>query len=593
MTQLPGLSRLPAVALLALLLPSACVSAEKPSAVNEPVVLGSGEYVSDYVDLDHAKDIAGPTISGGAALPGNYLSGRHAQAVRDMPEAVKFLNKSLELAPGIPDLERRTFILLTSEGRIDEALPLARKVLEQKSSAPMASLTVVVGDIGKGRFDVAAKAIAALPVGGLNGFMAPLLAAWSGIAQGQSTDQAIEHLQPLLTDGSKPLFYLHKAMILDFKGDTAAAEKAYQQEILEQGGISLRVIELLGNLYRRMGEDAKAEVLYRNFSKINPNSPITRHALKQLKSGAAVKPIIGSAKDGAAESFFGIATTLSQQNARETALIFTRLGLHLQPDFPVMQILLGDILQLDDQLGSANAVYGAIDRNSPYSWPARLRAAENMDDLGQTQVAIDTLNALAEEEPELADPLTRLGDILRSHERYEEAVLAYDRAFERINTLQRHHWSLLYARGIVLERSKQWDRAEADFQKALEFEPEQPFVLNYLGYSWVDQGKNLDEATEMIRRAVALRPSDGYIVDSLGWAHFRMGKFVQSVREMERAVELTPEDPVLNDHLGDAYWRVGREAEARFQWQRVLTLKPDDELRLKIKAKQADGLPDI
>lgn len=573
MTHLPGFSRLVAVALLALLLPAACAS--------------------DNLDLDHSKDLAGPTISGGTSLSGNYLSGRHAQAVRDMPEAIIFLNKSLELAPGIPDLERRTFVLLASEGRIEEALPLARKVLEKRAVAPIASLTVVVSDIRKGRFDDAAKAIAALPGGGLNGFMAPLLAAWNAVAQGQSADQAIDHLEVLLKDGSKPLFYLHKAMILDFKGDTAAAEKAYQQEIVEQGGVSLRVIELLGNLFRRMGKDAKAEVLYRNFSKINPNSPIARHALKQLKSAAPAKPIISSAEDGAAEGFFGIATTLSQQNARETAMIFTRLGLYLRPDFPVMQILLGNILQLDNQLLNANAVYGAIDRASPYSWPARLRAAENLDDLDQTQEAIDTLNALAEEEPNLVDPLTRLGDTLRSHERFEEAALAYDRAFERIGTLKRHHWSLLYARGIVLERSKQWDRAEADFLKALEFEPEQPFVLNYLGYSWVDQGKNLNKAKDMIRRAVELRPSDGYIVDSLGWAHFRMGEFVQSVREMERAVELTPQDPILNDHLGDAYWRVGRENEARFQWQRVLTLKPDDELRLKVEAKQADGLPEL
>ncbi|NQU57816.1 MAG: tetratricopeptide repeat protein, partial [Rhodospirillales bacterium] len=498
MIRLPRFSRPVAVALLSILLPAACAS--------------------DNVDMDHGKDITGPAIAGGASLSGNYLSGRHAQAVRDMPEAVKFLNKSIALSPGIPDLVRRAFVLLASEGRIDEAVPLARKIMAGNAVTPIASLTVVVDDIQKGLFDKAATTIATLPEGGLNGFMAPLLGAWTSIARGQSADQATAFLEPLLKDGSKPFYYLHKAMVLDFKGDSEGALKAYEDEIKEQGGISLRVIQLLGNLYSRMGENDKAELLYRNFSKTNPNSPIARHALRQLKSGAAVQPIIGTAREGAAEGFFGIATTLSQQNARETALIFARLGLHLRPDFPVMQILLGNILQLDDQLESANAVYNAIDRNSPYSWPARLRAAENQDDLKRTQEAIDALNALAEEEPALAEPLTRLGDTLRSHERFEEAVLAYDRAFERIGTLERHHWSLLYARGIVLERSKQWDRAEADFLKALEFEPEQPFVLNYLGYSWVDQGKNLDKAKDMIRRAVDLRPSDGYIIDSLGWA---------------------------------------------------------------------------
>lgn len=573
MVQLQRFSRPLAVASLCLLLPAACASSS--------------------FEQGQSKDINGPVISGGASLAGNYLSGRHAQAVRDMPEAVTFLNKSIELAPGIPDLVRRTFILLASEGRIEEAVPLARKIMGKNAVTPIASLTVIVDNLHNERFDEAAKSIAALPGGGLNGFMAPLLAAWTGVAQGQSAAEATAHLEPLLKDGSKPLFYLHKAMILDFKGDLAGAEKTYQEEIQEQGGISLRVIELLGNLYRRMGEDAKAEDLYNKFSKTSPNSPIARHGLKQLMSGVAAGPVISTAMEGAAEGFFGIATTLSQQNARETALVFIRLGLHLRPGFPVMQILLGNILQLDNRLESANAVYNAIDRNSPYSWPARLRAAENLDDLKRTDEAIAALNALAKEDPTSADPLTRLGDTLRSNERYGEAVLAYDRAFKRIPTLERHHWSLLYARGIVLERSKHWDRAEADFLKALEFEPDQPFVLNYLGYSWVDQGKNLDKAKGMIRRAVDLRPSDGYVIDSLGWAYFRLGEFEQSVREMERAVELTPEDPVLNDHLGDAYWRVGRKNEAKFQWQRVLTLKPDDELRIKVEAKQAAGLPEL
>jgi tetratricopeptide (TPR) repeat protein len=562
-----------ALALLLLLLPAACAS--------------------NSLDLLHTKDINGPTITGGTSASGSFLSGRHAQALRDMPKAVKFLKKSIKASPGIPDLIHRAFILLVSEGRIAEAVPLAHKVIKKSIVSPIASLTIIVDDLNNDRFEDVVKAIEALPAGGLNDFMAPLLAAWSSVSQGQSAAQALNHLNPLLKDGSKPLYYLHKAMILDFKGQQKNAVKSYQDEIKEEGGVSLRVFQLLGNLFRRMGDNAQAELLFRNFNNTNPNSPIARHALKELESGGPITPLINSAKEGVAESFIGIARTLSQQNARETALIFARLGLHLRPDFPAMQILLGNILQMDNQLLSANAIYNAIDRGSPYSWPARLRAAENLDDLDRTRQSINNLNALANEEPALAEPLTRLGDILRSRRRFSEAVVAYDRAFQRIGTPQQHHWSLLYARGIALERSKKWDRAEADFIKALELKPDQPLVLNYLGYSWVEQGKNLDQAKEMIRRADNLRPSDGYIIDSLGWAHFQLGEFAASVKEMERAVELTPEDPVLNDHLGDAYWRVGRKIEARFQWQRVLTLNPDDELRIQAEAKKVDGLPDL
>jgi tetratricopeptide (TPR) repeat protein len=570
---LPRLSKPGTIALLALLLPAACAS--------------------DAVDMNAAKDINGEAVAGGVSMSGNYLAGRHAQASRDMPGASKYLGKALSLSPGTPDLMRRTFIMMASEGRIREASELAVKLIATKTKTPVAHLTIIVEEMQKDRFEAASQKINTLPDGGLNGYMAPLLSAWTSLALGKTADQATAELKPLLKDGSKALHYLHKAIILDFKGDHQAAEKAYLDEIREQGGVSLRVVELLGNLYERTGKADKALALYKNFGKSNPRSPVVRQSLKRLSSGVLPKPLITTAKQGMAEAFLDLATTLSQQNARETGLIFARMGLYLRPNFPVMQILLGNILQADEQFENANSVYRGIDPVSPYSWPARLRVAENMDDLEQTEDAVKTLNAMAEEQPSLADPLIRLGDILRSRERFDEAVSAYDRAIKRVGNLQSHHWSLLYARGIVLERSRKWDRAEADFLKALEFDPDQPFVLNYLGYSWIDQGKNLSEGKKMIQKAVKLRPNDGYIVDSLGWAHFRLGEFSDSVKEMERAVELRPEDPVLNDHFGDSLWRVGRKVEARYQWQRVLTLDPDDGLRTQVKGKLNDGLPEI
>ena len=171
-----------------------------------------------------------------------------------------------------------------------------------------------------------------------------------------------------------------------------------------------------------------------------------------------------------------------------------------------------------------------------------------------------------------------MGDLLRGEDRFAEAEAAYTRALQRLPAIDRRHWRLLYARGIAYERTKRWPQAEADLLKALELEPEQPFVLNYLGYSWVDQGLNLDRAKAMLHRAVELRPEDGFIVDSLGWAYFRLGEHDKAVTYLERAVELEPGDPVINDHLGDGYWRVGRTREARFQWQRALTFEPEPEL---------------
>jgi Flp pilus assembly protein TadD len=192
--------------------------------------------------------------------------------------------------------------------------------------------------------------------------------------------------------------------------------------------------------------------------------------------------------------------------------------------------------------------------------------------------------------PDRFEPLFRLGNMLRAKERFEEAAAAYDRAIERVAEPRREHWTIFYFRGITRERTESWELAEADFLKALELEPEQPFVMNYLAYSWIEKELHLDRAKGMLVRAVELRPDDGYIVDSLGWVYFRLSEYDKGVTYLERAVELRPQDPVINDHLGDAYWRVGRHQEARFQWRRALSLGPEEAEALTIEKKIDSGL---
>jgi Flp pilus assembly protein TadD len=218
--------------------------------------------------------------------------------------------------------------------------------------------------------------------------------------------------------------------------------------------------------------------------------------------------------------------------------------------------------------------------------------ARALHGIEQREEAFALLGRLADAEPERLDALIQLGDLLRRDEDYGRAETAYSRAVERIHDPRADQWTLFYARGITYERTKRWPRAEEDFLYALELEPEQPFVLNYLGYSWVDMGMNLDRAKAMLERAVELRPDDGFIVDSLGWVHYRVGEYDAAVDSLERAVELEPGDPVINDHLGDAYWRVGREREARFQWERALSLEPEEDTVSGIREKLRTGLPD-
>ena len=221
-----------------------------------------------------------------------------------------------------------------------------------------------------------------------------------------------------------------------------------------------------------------------------------------------------------------------------------------------------------------------------------IQMASDLDALDKSDEAQKHLTTLIGEHPDDLEAIMALGNVQRGRKKFAECADTYSKGIATIKQPAKNNWVIYYFRGICYERSKQWPKAEADLKKALELYPEQPQVLNYLGYSWIDQGINLDQGMEMIKRAVAQRPDDGYIVDSLGWAYFRLGNYEEAVKKLERAVELKPEDPTINDHLGDAYWRIGRTLEAHFQWAHARDLKPDPEDLPKIEAKLANGLPD-
>ena len=526
----------------------------------------------------------------GSTATGNYLAGRHAQARRDLSTAVDFLSAALKDAPEAPGLLHRTFLVMVMEGRIEDSLPLARRVVEANPKAQIANIVLAADDIRRRRFNKVLTRLESLETTGVGIFTFPLLSAWA-LAARKQYDEALKILDPLnVKTGSRSLMEVHSAILNDVAGRRAEALKLYTALAASNGKSTLRLTQLLGGLLERMGEREKARDVYNTYIKDNPDSRLFGTALRRVKRGRKSKPIVRTAIDGAAEAMFSIASSLSQQRVRETGLVLGQVALYLKPNFPITQVLVGDLMEADNRLERANSYYLSVDKKSDLAWSARLRVASNLNHLDREQDAILMLKQMAKEATRNSQPLIRMGDILRNHERFAEAARAYDDAVERIGTFEPRHWSLLYTRGIVLERSKQWSRAEADLQQALEFKPDQPYVLNYLGYSWIEQGLHLEKAQEMIRTAVKLKPNDGYIVDSLGWVYYQLGKYMDAVKVLERAVELRPEDPIINDHLGDAYWRIGRKLEASFQWKHALSLDPEPHLIDKIKAKLEIGL---
>jgi tetratricopeptide (TPR) repeat protein len=538
----------------------------------------------------------GGSGSGGGRLmmvsaAGSYLAGSFAQRNRDYGSAADYFSSVLSTDAENRSIRRSAYLSLVAGGRMEEALEIARIVVAENPGAVIASLSLVVDDVRKKQYEAASRRLEAMPRRGLNTFTVPLLLAWSKAGE-KKYDEALATLAKIAEiPNFAVLAVMHQGLINDIAGRRDAAEAAYRQALGNRP--TLRVVEALGAFLERQGRGQEAEEIYKSYLAENPESGALDEAFERRQgTGAAKVPprAVADPVEGMAEVFYNLAGTLAQGRSSDPALIYGRFALYLNPDFPIGQLLVGGILESVDRAADAIAVYDKVDPKSSLSWAARLRKAGALHGLERTDEAIALLRSMAEERPADPDAPIRLGDTLRAKERFDEAAEAYSSAVRRIGTLEKRHWSVLYARGIAYERTKRWPLAEKDFLRALELTPEQPYVLNYLGYSWVDQGLHLERAQRMIERAVALRPNDGYIVDSLGWVLYRLGKYQGAAEQLERAVTLRPEDATINDHLGDAYWRVGRYTEAQFQWKRALSLDPDKELIPEIQRKLRSGL---
>ena len=288
-----------------------------------------------------------------------------------------------------------------------------------------------------------------------------------------------------------------------------------------------------------------------------------------------------------------MAAALNRSGGEIFVKLYLQLARALEPNSDAVLLQLASVAEQQNNAEEAIDLYAQIPADSPIKRVAELQRGLNLADLDRHDEAIAQLTRLLDQDPDDMRAYLALGGVYASKEDFRSAADVYDKAVARLTILSTADWNIFYQRGIAYERLKEWPKAEPNFRKALELYPNQPQVMNYLGYSWVDMGMNLDEAMDLIRKAVDLRPSDGYIVDSLGWAYFQLGKFDDAVRELERAVSLKPDDPVLNDHLGDAYWRGGRRLEATFQWAHARDMKPDKDVLASVQKKLAEGLPPL
>jgi len=523
---------------------------------------------------------------------GAYLAGRYANQVSDYNAGVAYIDRALALNPGDRAMEFLAFRMRIAAGRFSSAMELAPKVVEHFPQDPIAPLALAIEAARKKDYTGAEKALARIPNSQQLGFMRPYLLAWVKVGQKDysSAMASLDSSAPQ-TQSGKPsaVFLLHAGLVDEIAGRKDEAQKKLIEAYGAPDAATVRVAMALAAYYRRNGKPDEAQKLMRAFAERAPEfAPLDALINDKFQRQPTVT-------DGMAEVLFDVFAALAAGSSRSEALedaavLFGRMTLELRPDYDLARLLLADLFAQNEQQATAIEIYRGIDKNSPFSWRARLKTAMVLDQAGKTDEAVAQVNVLMQERKDRADAPQTLGDILRGRDRFADAAKAYQTAVDRLERPTARDWSLFYARGIALERSEAWEKAEASFRRALELQPDQPYVLNYLAYSWIDKGINLREGKEMLERAVRQRPNDGAIVDSLAWAHFRLGEYSRAVELLERAVALQSTDWTINDHLGDAYWRVGRKQEARFQWQRALTLKPEPDKAKAVEEKIANGL---
>ncbi|MCX7898708.1 MAG: tetratricopeptide repeat protein [Methylocystis sp.] len=526
----------------------------------------------------------------GESLSGNYLSAIVAGSARDTLAASTFFREALREDPKNADLADRAFVAALANGNMAEAMPLADRVIARDRTNSLGHLARGVDLIKKGRYGAARAEFSRGGGDKRRDITSTLLSAWTYVGA-KDYRRALAVVDTLQDEAFAVFRDYHAGLIADIGGDKVEAEKRFKAAYGGEKN-TLRVVDAYARFLAAHDRRDEAQKIYKGFDEVAPNHPIVSAALKTLAEGKPLTPFVRTAEEGAAETLYGLGAVGGRQGDDLASLIYLRLSLLLAPNNALAIVTLGDVYERMKQEETAIDLYDSVPEDSPLRVNADVQAALLLETMGKQKEASDHLAAIVSANPNNQEALTALGNLQRSRKQFNEAAETYSRVLALQQKPDKGQWMLYYYRGIAHERSKNWSAAEADLKRALELNPDQPLVLNYLGYSWVDRGANLDEAFKMLRRAVDLRQRDGYIVDSLGWAYYRLGRYDDAVRELEKAIDLKPSDPVINDHLGDAYWRVGRKLEAQFQWNHARDLNPEPEELPKILEKIKNGLTD-
>ncbi len=526
----------------------------------------------------------------GFGLPspsGSFLAGQEALNTLGTNMAAQAFLDATQTQWESPEIVERAFASLAAAGRIDEAESLARRMLELQPGNNLAKLLVATVALKERRYSSSIRQMETLGLDSFIDISGLLVEAWAYLGQ-SDLKAAFAILERMEGNGLENFLIFHKALMADFAGDQRAVELA--KMAYEADPFISRSVEVYARVLGNAGQFEAAIEVLDAYEREGLSHPSLIPVRADIEAGRLPGKYATNIAAGAAELYHGIGAALARDGASDIAMVFLQLGLYLDPKSENIALAIGGLFDSAGRFELANEAYASIPDGSPFKSGAAVLLAANLDDLGDRDGAIAELSAIVKAEPDNVEALTALGDMLRTDEQFGRAVEAYSRIIDIVGGEHPRDWRYFYVRGIAYERNGEWDLAETDLLRALELNPDQPQVLNYLGYSWVDQGINLEPALTMIEKAVKAAPRDGYIVDSLGWAIYKMGRYEDAVAILEEAVRLLPNDPEINDHLGDAYWYAGRKREARFQWTIAKSVDRRGVVTKRVAPKLENGL---
>ena len=517
-----------------------------------------------------------------ATTAGHYLAARQALYFNDVGQSADFFLRTLEDDASNVALLRQAFLTQYYYGDIEQAAALGRQleglnVMVPLGGEPATALALRNDDwpasiVLANRIAEDSKALA----------MAGVIRGWSLVATGQG-DAGISALLEAgrmsidANTGMPPFFRLHAALMAERLG--LVHEAVQRVTGLEADSLPSHVALDLAALHARQGhwdivERLIETQLSRQFNKAEVRAALARQAqavpsIQQHIAGAVV------------------ALALSDKsNSGQSLSARLRFALFIDSEHHFARLLLAQQLSDYGQSDIALANLERIPDGGMFGQLARLAESAVVEEAGNTEAAIALMKGVAESDPKNAYLFHRLGDTYRRNSMFRQSRDSYMASM----ALGRDTGGLHRSLGVSLERLGETRAAETHLLRAIEIDPGDAYALNYLGYWWADEGRNLDQAIEMIERAVSHRPSSGFFVDSLGWVHYKLGDPARAVGYLERATELEPSDPEITGHLGDVYWALGRREEARFKWRLALSLSEDAEEQAMLERRLLTGL---